>query len=174
MKKRCTKCKKYKNESEFYLDSRYNKLRSHCKSCCSDANRLWWKKSKDKIRHVRQQYEKDTQYSKRYRTTIEGRYNLLKGSAKRRAIDFTLSKEEFALLWAQPCTYCGDELDITRLDRVDNNQGYIAGNVVQCCVRCNTWKSNLPIEDFLARCALIVAKINKIKREIQDAKCVSS
>jgi len=35
------------------------------------------------------------------------------------------------------------------IDRVDNTQGYIDGNVVTCCKHCNKAKSNLHVSEFL-------------------------
>lgn len=36
------------------------------------------------------------------------------------------------------------------IDRIDNNKGYVTGNVVSCCKFCNTAKMDLTIEEFHA------------------------
>jgi hypothetical protein len=68
--------------------------------------------------------------------------------------EFTLSYEEFVVI-AQvgTCHYCGAPVRIRpyvctgiggsyQLDRKDNSKGYVAGNVVSCCKRCNYAKGN--------------------------------
>ena len=65
----------------------------------------------------------------------------------------------------QPCYYCGDlpiEKDYDNfkivdsrvvklhgIDRVNNLKGYIKGNCVSCCKKCNVAKSTMSKEDFL-------------------------
>lgn len=57
----------------------------------------------------------------------------------------------------KPCYYCHEKVDLSffprhtqsyRIDRVDNTKGYIFGNVVPCCDRCNKAKSDLSVSDF--------------------------
>lgn len=89
-------------------------------------------------------------------------YNDYKRTAKRRNIEFNLSKEYFKFLVKQDCYYCGVEpIRIIKttanngsficngIDRVDNSKGYIKGNVVSCCKRCNQSKNNMTIQEFL-------------------------
>lgn len=35
------------------------------------------------------------------------------------------------------------------IDRVDNNKGYISGNIVPCCKYCNSFKSNRTKIEFM-------------------------
>ena len=89
-------------------------------------------------------------------------YKIYKNNAKTRNLDFSLIGEYFFDLIVKPCFYCGDKLSNTQqsihstgsfrytgLDRVDNAQGYIVGNVVSCCFKCNKAKSIFTSEDFL-------------------------
>jgi len=98
--------------------------------------------------------------------------------AKIRNIECTLNYDQIVQLLKGNCFYCddapsnlynarlsnrvnkknkvqyavnnSDEYSIfyNGIDRVDNNKGYIQGNVVSCCMQCNTAKLNNNLEDF--------------------------
>ncbi len=85
-------------------------------------------------------------------------------SAQARNLAFELSDERLDALFQGPCHYCGAEpsqVSITRksrsapfvyngIDRLDNSRGYVEGNVVSCCGRCNRAKGTMSREEFLA------------------------
>lgn len=73
-----------------------------------------------------------------------------------------LALASFDKLFAGNCTYCGcppsktvqygdSSLPFTfnGIDRVDNQQGYINGNVVSCCLQCNRAKGTMKAKDFI-------------------------
>lgn len=84
--------------------------------------------------------------------------------AKSRELMFCLSPEEFRSLTKLPCVYCGvkpskiwkgsgrvsSPYTYNGIDRVDNQKGYITGNVASCCEICNTAKRSLSLEHFNA------------------------
>lgn len=81
-------------------------------------------------------------------------------AAKLRGLEFKLKDEEFKQLISSPCHYCGSEpynikktrwqtLVYSGIDRVENSIGYVSGNVVSCCIKCNWMKNNLTLEEFL-------------------------
>lgn len=85
-----------------------------------------------------------------------------KSGAKRRNINFNLSRREFLFLTSQDCFYCnGQPSNIHKsqwnngdfiyngIDRLDNNQGYLLSNCIPCCKICNVAKNNLKSKDFL-------------------------
>lgn len=94
-------------------------------------------------------------------------YKLYKAAAKRRGYEFGLTKERYTELILQNCHYCGVEPNMTftygqgasltdysefkyhGVDRIDNNIGYIEGNVVPCCKICNNSKSTLTLEEWI-------------------------
>jgi len=89
------------------------------------------------------------------------RYSKAKHDAARRKSgtkDFTLSLEEYLKIIDNPCYYC--LADITNetgsgLDRMDNDLGYIPGNVVPCCKECNRIRSkSMSSEEFLRQTIL--------------------
>jgi hypothetical protein len=79
--------------------------------------------------------------------------------AKKESIEWNLSKERCEELFQGICEYCGAPPSKTKktnssvyvyngIDRVDNSRGYVEGNVVSCCTRCNYMKSDLSLDDF--------------------------
>lgn len=83
-------------------------------------------------------------YTARRNKTLSRRFLLLKYRCLKRGDQFQITKDDYALMLANPCTYCGGPLDGTGagLDRVDSSQGYVPGNVVPACIYCNQAKSN--------------------------------
>jgi hypothetical protein len=84
-----------------------------------------------------------------------------KSAAKERGYEFLLSEKEFEDLSQKDCFYCGvgpnqvytggkSTLIYNGLDRIDNLKGYIPGNVVAACGRCNKAKNNMPYDVFMA------------------------
>jgi hypothetical protein len=79
--------------------------------------------------------------------------------AEQKGILLTLSRAELVALVTKPCHYCGgmDSCSTRKhtaacngIDRIDNAQGYVAGNVVPCCGRCNKAKNDQTQADFLS------------------------
>ena len=95
----------------------------------AEAQRAWRKRNSEKVRtHLRL-----------------WKYSRLKYQAKRRGLEFSLTREDFSEIRdGAACHYCGGSLPNFgyALDRKDNGQGYTRENVVPCCEICNTVKSN--------------------------------
>jgi 5-methylcytosine-specific restriction endonuclease McrA len=73
------------------------------------------------------------------------KYSRLKYEAKRRKLEFSLTREEYAQLRnGASCHYCGGPLPDYgyALDRKDSSQGYTRDNVVPCCRICNHAKGD--------------------------------
>jgi hypothetical protein len=84
-------------------------------------------------------------------------------NAAKRGLVFAITDEEAIALFAQDCHYCGakpsniarlklgyGEFVYSGIDRKDNTIGYIAGNVVPCCLTCNERKRTASYEEFVA------------------------
>jgi bifunctional non-homologous end joining protein LigD len=84
-------------------------------------------------------------------------------NAKLRGVPFSLSLSELKLLFSGACYYCGDppsrirkdsrkygEFTYNGIDRQDNDQGYVSGNVVSCCTTCNLKKGAMSSAAFLS------------------------
>jgi len=135
----CNHCRKRKSISDFYTDFRFNDRRrvTICKSCMKDRAK-----------------------ERRYNFTLPRKRNSYKETAVRRGISFELTKDDFSTFWKAPCTYCGAEIETIGLDRLDNELGYICGNVVACCMTCNSMKGRLSFKEFVAQCSRIVIRAN--------------
>lgn len=76
-------------------------------------------------------------------------------------LPWELSLQQVQELIHQSCYYCGsapgNTMQLYRhgptpyqgIDRLDNSKGYVPGNVVPCCIRCNKMKKVLTAEEFL-------------------------
>ena len=90
-------------------------------------------------------------------------YRIYRGPcAKKRDIPFDLDFETFGRVTSSPCFYCGAEPASTMrsqskrvtyqyngVDRLDNTQGYVLGNVVACCKQCNFSKREQSAHEFM-------------------------
>ena len=98
-------------------------------------------------------------------------YRMYVGSAKKRGLEFCLSRNQVLNLILKSCFYCGtkpkDHSAVSDnpyrviawhgIDRVDNDIGYVLDNVVPCCNACNCMKGSRPIEEFLSHIRSISA-----------------
>jgi hypothetical protein len=82
--------------------------------------------------------------------------------ALERGLAWQLSYQEFCDITSQACYYCGmspqnksktgdtyGDFVYNGVDRVDNTQGYLSGNVVPCCKTCNWMKNQFTKDEFL-------------------------
>lgn len=89
--------------------------------------------------------------------------NRLRLRAKAKGVPYSLTREQIERLISQDCHYCGveprqkfkthklsnGEITYNGLDRKNVEEGYVLGNVVTCCGRCNRAKSDTPYEEFI-------------------------
>jgi len=100
-------------------------------------------------------------------------------SAASRGYEFSLSHEDLkSLIIGANCYYCGKapqyseyikdlgKIMFNGIDRVDNSIGYVKGNVVACCKKCNTFKSDTSVKKF----AQMAAMYEKIKSFLDKEK----
>ena len=99
----------------------------------------------------------------------EGAFNKLlrqyKDNARRRGLSFVLTNDQARWLFQNNCVYCGvepssvakphskshaDPFLYNGIDRINNDAGYVEGNVVSCCWMCNRAKGKFTHEEFLA------------------------
>lgn len=151
----------------------------------SEQHRRWFAKNKESQReYQRRWYLENKEYAKeRYKAYLESkgdewvaafkerkqqiskiyfrrpdiRYAKYKRGSAERGIYFDLTFEQFMEFWNNPCRYCGADIQTIGLDRVDNNIGYIIGNVVPCCEICNYMKRTMSDKIFIEHCQKIVA-----------------
>ena len=81
-----------------------------------------------------------------------------KRRSKRRNRAFELSRLEFLGFVYSDCHYCncppnvrdyrGEKVRLNGIDRKDSAKGYVEGNCVACCRRCNEKKNAKSYEEF--------------------------
>lgn len=103
------------------------------------------------------------QKRKKYGESLKNRViDYYKGNARKRNLEFNLKNEEMIKLMDGNCYYCGiepfnimkhknsyGEIKYNGIDRLDSSKGYIKGNVVSCCKRCNRMKNTYTEKEFL-------------------------
>lgn len=87
-----------------------------------------------------------------------------KAEGDKRGFSFDLTDDEARALFTGDCAYCGRQpsqlnysgskkagrcFTYNGIDRVDSTIGYIPGNVVSCCGRCNSAKSDMTRDEFI-------------------------
>lgn len=98
--------------------------------------------------------------SKKGETPLNALYNDYRSGAKRRGLEFSLTKEQLFTLVTGNCFYDNeppskikrtlvDSIMYNGIDRVDNSKGYTIDNVVTCCWECNRIKLDMSKDTFL-------------------------
>lgn len=118
--------------------------------------------------------EKIAAYNLAHSVTLIGRYSRAKSNAARRKtnwspggkpkpISWSLTFDQWSKIATAPCLYCDRPSYGTGswCDRIDNDSGYSADNVVPCCPFCNTLRRNqlTHSEMLLLRPALIQIRV---------------
>ena len=105
--------------------------------------------------------EKRSRAMRRLETPWRRAYQSYGYAAATRGLQFSISFEDFKKITARDCYYCGcppmmlkrgrydDFCVVNGVDRADNNIGYLLGNCVSCCTRCNVMKLHSSHDDFL-------------------------
>lgn len=114
-------------------------------------------------------YDGICKYCQLHSTT--GRYNIYKKGAKKRNLDFKITRDEFELVTSQRCYYCGEysnkyfDKEYSGLDRVDSSKGYSMDNIVPCCEMCNRMKLDYNLSDWLLKMHKILKHLEYKKEE---------
>lgn len=152
----CLNC----NEKTIQRKDEFNRTGQFCKTC--------------KIKNTSAEKLKDKDLelvcSANYLSQIKRRY-LKKG------LTSNLNKFEVLELVKASCHYCNEKESNTKqykqrhfkytfkyngIDRIDSKKGYIKGNVVTCCKKCNIAKSDMTYKEFIEH-------IRKIYKNLYNA-----
>lgn len=154
--KRCQKCRLELEHSHFGKDrSRHDGLHPVCRDCRPkyvDKRKQRIRSAEYKERHREQNRERGRAYYAKtgYKST-RARIASLRDSAKKRGLPFELPEMLAWDLVTDACYYCAAKTDRPNgIDRVDNTLGYVEGNVVTACRRCNVAKNDMSVAEFLA------------------------
>jgi len=104
-----------------------------------------------------------------------------RANASHRGYDFSLTFEQYSEILTQPCFYCKNPhgnkntrnnktedvyFYYNGVDRINNDVGYIVGNVRPACGNCNRAKSDEAMQVFSERIGRIIKNIDKIKERL--------
>lgn len=148
----------------------------------AEYQKEWMKNHKDKVREYRNKYkERIKRYKQNNPYDVQSR-NLYSGLKKRikkgTPIDFNLFSIQYIKDWLirQPyCKYCNKPLDIgykngkgvnddsPSLDKFIPEKGYVKGNVILSCFRCNALKSDGTPDEIRT----LAENITRVERELQ-------
>lgn len=97
---------------------------------------------------------------------LRRQFHAYRCSARKRHLSFDLDLSDLGKITSLPCHYCGAAPEVySGIDRVDNSRGYVFGNMVPCCWKCNQMKGKLSEEVFLAQAYLIATRnIGRLRR----------
>lgn len=93
-----------------------------CTKCDTTKSKDCFRKYKGALQH----YCKDCQseYNRKYYSTINGKFSQYKYHACRRGISFELTLDDFGTFWNKDCRYCGEDIATIGIDRIRANEGY--------------------------------------------------
>lgn len=174
MKKICTKCKKEKVLDDFYNhNNTIDGKTHHCKTCMTAYRKANAEKQKQYMRKLREEDNERVKKMRRksYRNTPPHLklFYQSQSRAKTGDIEFNLSPEDIVI--PNECPYLKvpfivgtkENYQYTHsLDRIDNDKGYIKGNVEVVTKKANSMKNNASDEE------LIQFAIEIIKRNINN------
>ena len=150
--KKCYSCKKVLPVKDFYLDKRYNTLRSICKSCSVEYTKTLRKKK-----------------------PITTLYNTVKNRAKRQKLPMEITTDYLKNIYPDNmiCPVLGIKMErgdaksinnSPSIDRIIPEKGYVPGNVIIVSMRANIIKSNATPDEIIK-----VGKFyKKLLEEIED------
>src|SRR5580704_15134088 len=130
MLKTCRICKELKSETEFYMNRmhengklKYSILRTECRECTDKTTRKYHQNNRERVI-----------------------FNNCKTMDQIRGQETNITLEIIKSIIVLPCEYCGDVNGKISIDRIHSYLGHVIGNIVPCCVRCNSMKSDMPYE----------------------------
>lgn len=148
-------------------------IKNNCVSSCSMCNNLKGDLENDvifinMIRHIMSQMGlmKDEYYYENYdlfECQNYTKYWHYISRAHKNNIIFEMTKEDYKQIIGMNCYICNKK-GMLGVDRIDNNKGYILGNVAPCCKTCNYLKYTYNIYDIYRKSYEIV--LNKYNGEI--------
>jgi len=97
---------------------------------------------------------------------LRRQFHAYRCSARKRHLSFDLDLVDLEKIVSQPCAYCGTAPVLySGIDRVDNAKGYVWGNMVPACAKCNFMKGQMDVDEFLTQAYQIATwNIGRLRR----------
>lgn len=148
---------------------------------------LWRKKNKKKIKAYEKRYRKTHKdeiralnkawIKKNWRSKVrpdmatpENRFKSSRRRARYLGREWNISLSDYREFLSKRCHYCDGSLNQfgTGLDRLNNDKGYVIGNVVPCCGGCNRMRGRIFTSEEMkvAMTAIRNYRLSKISEEI--------
>jgi hypothetical protein len=152
--KKCSTCKEEKLLDDFCTNNvAKDKKNYHCRECMSKDGKKY--RSTEKGKKV------SSKIWKNWIRKPENKYRHYKNTNKSgKKLEFNILEKEFVKILNMPCHYCGEKTENIGIDRKDNKKGYISGNCLPCCWKCNYLKRGWDYNEFMDR----IKKIYKSNR----------
>lgn len=168
----CVQCGVIFTKSTFTMRCDRNAYHSICNTCKTkrgnEGSQRYREKKKGDVAFLKRTAETHRAYvsehAEQIREQVKTNYtnptfklSVYRTSAKQKKLHFEESDNDwFMARFVTPCYYCGITVDehennmLNGLDRVNNEFGYIRGNVVACCTLCNYMRGpKLSVEEFI-------------------------
>lgn len=117
---------------------------------------------------------------RRARSATKRLIGRMKRVARERNYTWEIPDKDAEKLMQEPCYLCGvcggnylmmkgshaqndvvyGKFTYNGLDRVDNSQGYVSGNVRPCCGRCNEIKMSSSLTELIDHCRMLVTRFD--------------
>lgn len=104
---------------------------------------------------------------------LRAKFRAYQAGAKKRGYRFELTMSEFEAIAKCPCHYCDAKPPNTKtrecfngssktngIDRQINTEGYVLGNCLPCCARCNKAKGDMTYEEFVSMCRKVANNVD--------------
>ena len=143
-------------------DSKLGYELDNCVSCCRTCN--YMKGSCDlnvfigRVHHILGYHslvDSSTLHNELFKDHKSNKtYKSYRKSAIKRDKKWNLSSKDFKEEILKPCSICGKENSDTHhngIDRIDNSEGYIIGNIQSCCGECNYMKRDLDMSSLVTK-----------------------
>jgi len=143
------------------IDSRLGYTVENCVSCCKMCN--YMKKSLPNnvfikcVEHILTYngiIENGNLYPTLFANYKGSTFNDYKNRSKNKNLPFEIDETTFSTIRIEECYICGKKTDENHkngIDRVNNEFGYIEGNVKSCCGNCNYMKRDYNLDDFMSK-----------------------
>lgn len=133
----------------------------------------WKLKRRDVYLAQRKRYEARQKLNPSPEVKLTKRIASYKSGAKKRGLEFQLSREQVSQYFQGTCFYCGG-IEKMGIDRKDNQQGYTVKNCVSCCYTCNVFKRALSMDSFISKCLSITQHISGEKAGMELKELVQN
>lgn len=141
--KTCVECKEEKPYSEFYTEKN-QRISSRCKICAKVHLKRWKKNNKERMKECINKYK--------IRQPISYLLIRCRIRAKKKNLEYNLSREDIVIPKFCPVlgikiTFGQEKYNSPSIDRIDNNKGYIKGNIIVVSVKANELKRDSSFEE---------------------------